>query len=184
MPLLLFNNRKIDFNWAWEVMNLWEAIDGGIMADLDLAIDVLLQQMMELQVMDVMRSLTTLRTPSLTNSQRFDIAATKSAKCTRRTFEQKQHNMTAFFGCLPIVKAKAWEIDDAPTLDNPTKSKIQTFVVGSWHQSDGLNCEGRWRSKKTRKQHHPQVDLDCHWGSRRTWTRCHSLVKQNGFFWI
>ena len=74
--------------------------------------------------------------------------------------------------------------DDAPTLDNPTKSKIQTFVVGSWHQSDGLNCEGRWRSKKTRKQHHPQVDLDCHWGSRRTWTRCHSLVKQNGFFWI
>ena len=80
------------------------------MADLDLAIDVLLQQMMELQVMDVMRSLTTLRTPSLTNSQRFDIAATKSAKCTRRTFEQKQHNMTAFFGCLPIFMAKAWEM--------------------------------------------------------------------------
>ena len=73
------------------------------MADYGLALDALIRQMNEIQIMDSMRSSHRLPMPSVENSHRFDVAATKMSSCVRTTYDGRNREMTSFFGCPPLV---------------------------------------------------------------------------------
>ena len=66
--------------------------------------------MTEIQIMDSMRSFHRFPMPSLENSQRFDVVATKMSSCVRTTYDGRNREMTSFNGCPPLVMAKTWEL--------------------------------------------------------------------------
>ena len=78
------------------------------MADYELSIDALSRQMTELQTMDATRLSRDPNMPPIGDSHRFDVLATKISGCTRDTPNERNREMTAFFGCPPIVMAKLW----------------------------------------------------------------------------